>query len=174
MATYNILTNVTTTGTAPAQALLNGDDLYVSNTGTLNSLGGDGASSTGGDNDLQIYGTLAGGESAFAGAQGDDLIHIYQGATVLGGIVSAIDVGGELGHNTFINSGSVSTHSTAEGVLVVELDGDDNTFLNRSNGSITSHQDGTGVYLDGSSNTFTNHGSITAGADSAASQAAML
>ncbi len=81
--------------------------------------------------------------------------------------MSAITVGGTTGDNTFINDSTISTHSTNTGVLVVELDGNDNSFTNHADGSITSAQDGTGVYLDGSSNTFTNAGSITAGTDGA-------
>ena len=164
MATYNVLS--AHTGTATGQAMKADDNLYVQASGSLNSTEHDGAMSTGGDNDLQINGTLAGSISAFAGADGDDLIQIYSGANVLGGDVSAITVGGT-GDNTFINDSTVSTHSTATGVLVVELDGGHNSFTNHADGSITSAQDGTGVYINGGSNTFTNAGSITAGTDGA-------
>src|SRR6202012_1597929 len=99
MATYNILTAHTGAGTQ--QTLDAGDSLYLATSGTLNSLGANGAYSTGGDNDLQIHGTLAGGKSAFLGTDGGDLIQVYSSATVLGGVVSAITVDG--GSNTFSN-----------------------------------------------------------------------
>src|ERR1700744_3416024 len=122
MATYNILTAHTGAGTQ--QTLDAGDSLYLATSGTLNSLGANGAYSTGGDNDLQIHGTLAGGKSAFLGTDGGDLIQIYSGATVLGGVVSAITVDG--GSNTFSNDGAISTHTTTTGAEVIDLEGANN------------------------------------------------
>jgi hypothetical protein len=160
MATFNILTAHTGTGTQ--QTMAGGDSLFLAHSGTLNSLGADGAKSTGGDNDLQIHGTLAGGNSGFFGAEGGDLIQIYSDATVLGGVVSAITVDGT-GDNAFMNAGAISTHTTQTDTTVIDLEGDNNSFTNT--GSITANQFGTGVFLDGGSNTFNNSGSITAGTD---------
>jgi hypothetical protein len=160
MATFNILTAHTGTGTQ--QTMAGGDSLFLAHSGTLNSLGADGAKSTGGDNDLQIHGTLAGGNSAFFGADGGDLIQIYSDATVLGGVVSAITVDGT-GDNAFMNAGAISTHTTQADTTVIDIEGDNNSFTNT--GSITANQFGAAVYIDGGSNTFNNQGSITAGTD---------
>ena len=79
MATYNVLTHNTGAGTQLKMA--GGDNLFLAASGTLNSSTTYGAESSGGTNDLQISGTLAGGESAFLGTLGHDLIQIYSGAT---------------------------------------------------------------------------------------------
>ena len=153
MAAYNYLAPTTVTG-ADGVDMAGGDSLLITASGTLNAIsaGFDGANSSGGDNIVNVFGTLAGTDAAFKSGGGGDLIDVHLGGSVLGGAFATIEVGG--GSNTLINDGTVYSPNT----VTVYFGSGDNTIANT--GSMTSTTN-TVILAEGTTNTLTNSGTIS-------------
>ena len=130
-----------------------GDIVAVGQAGSLVGVGGDGIDIKGNGSDITNAGRIDGTESD--GIQcGQDTTVINQGA--IEGYFDAI-VGA--GHDAINNSGTMSSLAIQR-QTIYESSGDDTIF---NSGMITSSSQSAGIFLNGSSNSVTNTGTIGGG-----------